>query len=147
MDKPHRIAAGGIVFKEGRVLLVRYPDQILVCPGGKLEEQENLIQATIREVKEESGVLVNPLRVLAIEDLLTSQHKMIKIWMLCQYISGEIQKSPESEKEGIVEAGWYTRDQLLHEIVYPALLLQNDWDWLQSEKWQVLCLPTRIAKF
>jgi len=147
MTRRHRIAAGGIVFKDDKLLLVRYHDQILVSPGGKLEDDENIIQAVMREVKEETNLSVEPFKVLAIEDLITPKFKMIKVWMLCRYISGETKNTLASEKEGIIEAGWFTKNQLIHEVVFPSLLMSNDWNDFQSDKWQVLCLPTRVAKF
>jgi 8-oxo-dGTP pyrophosphatase MutT (NUDIX family) len=59
MGKAHRIAAGGLIFKGDKVLLVRYRDSgssqtFLVGPGGKLEDDENILQAIIRETKEET---------------------------------------------------------------------------------------------
>ena len=45
MSKPHRIAAGGLIFRDDAILLVRYPDghggTYLVGPGGALQEHEN----------------------------------------------------------------------------------------------------------
>jgi len=143
----HRIAAGGIVFKENKLLLVRYHDQILVSPGGKLEDDENFNQAVVREVKEETNLLVEPLRVLAVEYIITPVFKMMKVWMLCRYCSGEIKNTQESEIEGITESGWFARTQLADEIVFPSFLMNNNWEDLQSENWQVLWLPTRVADF
>ena len=137
----------GLVFKEDKLLLVRYHDQILVSPGGKLEDDENFSQAVIREVKEETNLLVEPLKVLAIEDLITPDFKMMKVWMLCNFVSGEIQNTLASEKEGIVEAGWFSKNQLIQEVVFPSFLMNNDWNDFHSDKWQVLCMPTRIANF
>ena len=151
MSKPHRIAAGGIIFKGNAVLLVRYHDGIegtfLVCPGGALNDDENIIQAVIRETKEETGIIVKPKRVVVIEDLMCSQFKMSKTWMICDVIGGEIQKTVEAETEGIIEVDWFTKEQLAHEIVHPSTLMQYDWSQLRSETWQVECLPSRKANF
>ncbi len=82
MNKPHRISAGGIIFKGNTVLLVRYRNggegTYLVCPGGGLDDSENIVQAIIRETKEETDIVIEPKRVVAIEDLLCSRYKMIK---------------------------------------------------------------------
>jgi 8-oxo-dGTP diphosphatase len=153
MSKPHRIAAGGIIFKGNSVLLVRYRDNnnnertYLVGPGGKLEEDENIVQAIIRETKEETGVTVEPKRVIAIEDLLCSRFKMIKVWMACEIVEGEVRKTREAEKEGIIEAAWFTKDQLAEEVVYPPPLMQHDWEQFRAEIGQVECLPSRKASF
>jgi 8-oxo-dGTP diphosphatase len=151
MGKPHRIAAGGFIFKNNRVLLVRYQNNsggtFLVAPGGGLEEDENIVQAVIRETKEETGISVNPRRVAAIEDLMCSQYKMIKVWMISEFVAGEIKKTEEAVKENIIEAAWFTREQLEKEVVYPTTLIQHDWQELQAESWQVECLPSRTADF
>lgn len=152
MSKPHRIAAGGITFKGNAVLLVRYrnsnnSDTYLVGPGGALEERENVIQAIIRETKEETGITVKPIRVAAIEDLICSRYKMIKVWMVCEFVDGEIQHTQEADQENIIEAAWFTRDQLTQEVVFPTPLMQHEWEELRSETWQTVCLPSRTAGF
>jgi 8-oxo-dGTP diphosphatase len=152
MSKPHRIAAGGITFKDNRVLLVRYcasnnAGTYLVGPGGALEDGENVVQAIIRETKEETGIIVQPKRVIAIEDLMCSAFKMIKVWMVCEIVEGEVQKTAEAEKENILEAAWFTRDQLAREVVFPPSLMQHDWEEFQTEIGQVECLPSREASF
>ena len=44
--KQHRIAAGGILFENDKVLLVRYKDvgnkTLLVCPGGGSNDEEGI---------------------------------------------------------------------------------------------------------
>jgi len=149
MTKKHRIAAGGITFKDDSVLLVRYPEHrrrtYLVAPGGALEDSENIVQAIIRETKEETNLVVQPKRVVIIEDIVCSKFKMCKIWMICDYIGGEICSTDEAKREGIVEAAWFTKSQLRGEVVFPQPLIHYDWDQLRSENWQVECLPSRAA--
>jgi ADP-ribose pyrophosphatase YjhB (NUDIX family) len=132
-------------------LLVRYRDAdggtYLVGPGGELEENENVVQAIIRETIEETNVRVQPKRVVIIEDLICTSLKMIKVWMICEVVEGNISKTDEAEKEGIIEAAWYTKAQLAGEVVFPPPLIQHDWDQLRSKNWQVECLPTRKADF
>jgi ADP-ribose pyrophosphatase YjhB (NUDIX family) len=152
MSKPHRISAGGIIFKGNTILLVRYrntnaAETYLVGPGGKLEDDENIVQAIIRETKEETGVSVAPKRVVAIEDLMCSHFKMIKVWMVCGVIEGEVHKTEDAQKEGIIEASWFTKDQLASEVVFPSFLMQHDWEEFHTETWQVECFPSRKANF
>lgn len=152
MGKPHRIAAGGLTFRNGSVLLVRYRDNVggtyLVGPGGALEDDENILQAIIRETKEETGILVRPRHVVAIEDLMCSRFKMSKTWMVCEPAGdGTVRDTPEAEREGIIEAGWFTRDALAGEVVYPSTLMEHDWGLLQDDSWIPECLPSRLAGF
>ena len=151
MRDAHRIAAGGLIFRDGAVLLVRYRDAnggtYLVGPGGGLEQDENLVQTIVRETMEETGVRVQPKRVVIIEDLICTRFKMIKVWMVCEVIEGNVSKTDGAKKEGIIEAAWFTKTQLAGEVVFPLPLIQHDWDQLRSENWQVECLPTRKADF
>jgi len=152
MSKPHRISAGGLIFKGKAVLLVSYRDSrsaqtYLVGPGGKLEDAENVVQAVVRETMEETGITVRPHRVVAIEDLITTDYKMIKVWMVCDFVEGDVRKTIEAEKEGIIAADWYTREQLTDQVVFPSLLTERDWDRLRSGTGEVECLPSRRAKF
>ena len=148
---PHRIAAGGIVLKDDAVLLVRYgatgSGSYLVAPGGALDSRENAVQAIIRETLEETGVLVRPGRLLWVEDLQCSRFKMCKIWMLCDFVSGEVMPTDGARVEGITEAGWFTKDRLRHEVVYPPPIMRHDWGEFGSDKWRAECLPSRVASF
>ncbi len=132
-------------------MLVRYRDAnggtYLVGPGGKLKDDENVTQAIVRETMEETNVSVQPKRVVIIEDLICTKFKMIKVWMICEVVEGNISKTDEAEKEGIIEAAWYTKAQLSGEVAFPPPLIQHDWEQLRSENWQVECLPTRKADF
>lgn len=151
MSKPHRIAAGGIIFRDDSVLLVRYRDgdggTYLVGPGGALEDDENAVQAIVRETLEETNVEVQPKRVVFIEDLMCSRFKMSKIWMICEVVQGEVCRTEEAEKEGIIEAAWFTRAQLAGQVAFPPPIIQHDWNQLRSDNWRVECLPSRKAGF
>jgi len=151
MGKRHRIAAGGITFKDDAVLLVRYRDNrggtYLAGAGGGLQDDETVVQAIVRETLEETSVSVKPERVVIIEDLISSRVKMCKIWMVCEYAGGRVRRTEEAEKEGIVEVGWFTRDQLVGEIVFPTPLIDDDWDQLRSGDGQVRCLSSRKMRF
>jgi ADP-ribose pyrophosphatase YjhB (NUDIX family) len=158
MSKPHRIAAGGLTFKDDAVLLVRYQESkggtYLVGPGGALEDEENVVQAIVRETKEETGLTVQPEKVVAIEDLVCSSFKMSKVWMTCEVVNGQISNTEGAKKEGIIEVGWFTRElgwftreQLAGEVVFPPTLMQHDWAQLQADGWTVECLPSRKIDF
>jgi 8-oxo-dGTP pyrophosphatase MutT (NUDIX family) len=150
MGLPQRIAAGGIIFHGDSVLLVRYPGgrgggTYLAGPGGGLEDGENIIQAVVREVREETGLTVAPGRPLAIEDIIFPRYKMIKIWMLCETAEGELHRTQGAELEGILEAAWFTQVRLAREAVYPELLRTCDWGHLRSGTLPVMIYPSRIA--
>lgn len=53
--------AGGVVFDpRGRILLIRHLDGSWVFPKGHIDEGEDHLEAAMREVEEESGILARP---------------------------------------------------------------------------------------
>ena len=121
----HRIAAGGIIINYRKILLVRYRDgesPYLVAPGGAIEDGESLACAAQREVKEETGVMCKAKWPVMIDNLKTSRYQMVKIWYLCDYIGGDPSLTPDAEKEGIIEIGWYSDEDLHTETVFPEII-------------------------
>jgi len=57
-----------------------------------------------------------------IENLKTSRYQMVKIWYLYDYLGGDSSLTPDAEKEGIVEVGWCTDDNLNNETVFPDII-------------------------
>ena len=133
MSREQRIAAGAIIMQEEKILLIRYNDRhgrsYLVGPGGGIHSNdESITQALMREVKEETGLEVSPYKLLFVEDLLSSQYRMVKIWFLCNIVAGQVEKTQGVVDEGIVEVRWYGRDELINEVVYPPVLMNEHWE-------------------
>ncbi|GAB3742844.1 NUDIX domain-containing protein [Microlunatus parietis] len=62
-DGVHQLVVGAVVHHHGRVLLLRRPDDdfmggIFELPSGKVEVGEGLGEALVREVTEETGLVV-----------------------------------------------------------------------------------------
>lgn len=93
---PATIAA---VIRDGHVLLVRRanpPDEnCWAFPGGKIDAGERIEAATVRELREETGVLAEPLHVFDAVDVFDRddtgalRRHFILIAVLCRWISGE----------------------------------------------------------
>lgn len=151
MGREHRISAGAIVIQEGKILLVRYKnnngDTFLVGPGGGSMNEEGVNQTVVREVREETGLEVSPKRILFVEDLLSRQYRIVKIWFLCNIIGGQLDRTKGAVEEGITEAGWYAKEQLYNEIVYPPTLLSQDWNAFFKDTWETMYLELRDANF
>jgi 8-oxo-dGTP diphosphatase len=151
MVREHRISAGAIIIEQGKILLVRYNDSngnsYLVGPGGGTLENEEITQTVVREVHEETGLEVNPQRILFIEDLLSHHYRMVKIWFLCNIVGGKLENTQGAADEGITDAKWYRKDQLRNEVVYPAILLKQDWSAYFNDNWKSICLGMSVADF
>ena len=58
---------GIILDEKSRILLLRHSEgDVWVAPGGSVEPNENPADALIREVWEESGLLVEPVKILGV---------------------------------------------------------------------------------
>lgn len=151
MEKEYRISAGGIIIKDNRLLLVRTNNgregNYLVAPGGGVIGDESIYETAIRKVREETGLEVKPSKILFVEDLLSRQHRITKIWFLCQHIGGQLKNTPEALEEGICEIGWYSRDQLKNEAVYPAGLMDCGWPDFFINNWETKYLGISQTKY
>lgn len=92
------VGVGGVVVHEGRVLLIRRGKQPLygrwVVPGGTVELGETLAEALVREMREETGLEVEPFDLLTVFDRIerdgerVAYHYVI-VDYLCRWRSGE----------------------------------------------------------
>jgi 8-oxo-dGTP diphosphatase len=65
MDVREIHVAVGVIFRGSKVLIARRPDHahqggLLEFPGGKVEADESVQQALVREIREETGLRINP---------------------------------------------------------------------------------------
>lgn len=145
-----RISAGGLVIHAGKILLVRYLHgeiSYLVAPGGRMERGESLAQAAEREVYEETGVRCQAKQPVMLENLLEKDHQMVKLWYLCDYLSGAGEYTPGAATEGIASVGWYSDADLAGEIVFPAIIQTHTLAGLPTLACDLLISPVRLAEF
>jgi 8-oxo-dGTP pyrophosphatase MutT (NUDIX family) len=70
MSSEREVSAGGVVVHDGQVLVIvptrRAADgsRVLALPKGHLDAGETVVQAATREVREETGMVVEPVREL-----------------------------------------------------------------------------------
>ena len=93
------MGVGAVVVDGGRVLLVRRGTEPLKgewsLPGGLVELGETLTAAVIREVREETGLIVEPLELIELLDRIHREGDRIRYHYviadyLCHVTSGEL---------------------------------------------------------
>jgi ADP-ribose pyrophosphatase YjhB (NUDIX family) len=94
----------GVVFKERKILLVREKsDGLWALPGGFPDIGFSPSEAVVKEVKEESGLDVEVVRLLALWDKekhaqVPSPYHYYLIWIQCQIIGGELTGGVETSE-------------------------------------------------
>ena len=98
----------------GEILLIRHYKRGWELPQGRVEEGENLMEAIHREVREETGVEVEPGPLACVWSKLSPPSAVI-FGFLADYIEGELRISEESP-----EIGWFDDDEALAVISHPV---------------------------
>lgn len=124
----HIVTVDGIVENErNEILLVKHrAKEVWTIPGGQVEVGENLMNALIREIKEESGidVIVNKLVCVSSNTCTYEGYNgygtvptKVMFGFTCSYIGGVLSTSDETS-----ESRWVSKDRVLDYITVPHLL-------------------------
>ena len=104
-------AVGAIVFRDGAVLLVKRgaePNRSRwSLPGGSLEIGETVEAGAVRETREETGVDVQPLRVLDVRNFIERKDGEVRwhyvlIDVLCEYVRGDPFPATDAENARLI---------------------------------------------
>lgn len=106
------IVAQTYVEKEKKILMVQENKEGIKgkwnMPAGKLEDNESIIEAAIREVKEETGIDVKINGILAIQENIAEFGQLIIIYFIGEYISGSI----SFDNKEISNVKWMTKEEI-----------------------------------
>ena len=107
------------VFRAGKLLLVREATGLWALPGGWVDYNQTLRTNAAKEVLEEAGMVVRPLRVIALHDHNSRNTRQFlfnicSAFILCEYVSGEFMPNLET-----VGCGFFGPDEI------PAPLAEN----------------------
>lgn len=110
------VGVGGVVIHRGRVLLIRRGGEPLKgewsLPGGLVELGEELAEAARRELKEETGLDVEPLEILTVFDRIFRdggrvRYHFVIVDFACRLRGGRL--APASD---VLDARWVRREDL-----------------------------------
>ncbi len=108
-----KVDVRGAVVKESMILLVRERvDNRWSMPGGWADVGEHPSEMVSREVREESGLIVRPVKLIGLYDsdraeVHPSFYHTYKIIFLCEILGGELETGDET-----TDAGFFSFDDL-----------------------------------
>lgn len=105
-DPRHIVAVCGLFINEaGEVLLVKTPRRGWECPGGQVERAEALIEALVREVREESDCGVEVERLVGVYSNVGAPEKVVLMFQ------GRFLEGTPAPGEETLGAGWFSVEQ------------------------------------
>ncbi|GAA3406822.1 NUDIX hydrolase [Paenibacillus hodogayensis] len=109
------VGAVALLAEQGNILLERRAIEpgygMWALPGGMAERGESMEQCMMREVFEETGLLVEPVRLL---DALGGKH-VCTVFYEARLVGGQLVKSDES-----MELRWFAPEEIpLEQIAFP----------------------------
>ncbi len=122
------VGVGIMLLKEGKVLLgQRHPDPekadselhgegTWTMPGGKLHFGESFEEAAIRETEEETGIKLNKVKVMCVNNDKVNDAHFTTIGLI-----SETDREPEvKEPDEIIEWRWFSIDELPSPLFFPS---------------------------
>jgi ADP-ribose pyrophosphatase YjhB (NUDIX family) len=107
------IGVGAIIVDDGEVVLIKRGHPPLEgewsIPGGVLEVGETMREGVIREAREETGLVVEPLELLGVYDRVQRDERgqvlyhYVLVDFLCLPVAGELKAAGDA-----ADAGWFS---------------------------------------
>lgn len=107
-----KVDVRAFIVNEDRVLLIREDadEGRWTLPGGWADVNESPSESVVREVEEESGYVVHPIRILAVLDREQQGHvppfpyHVYKLFFHCRIVGGQPQRTSESSESAFFKA-------------------------------------------
>lgn len=104
------LGVGGIVWQADKVLLVQRAQNPgkgnWTIPGGYVDQKERISEAIVRELQEETGLVTEPVSLIALRDRPGNKHDAYMIFLL-RYLGGELQP----ERGEVSDIGFFTLEE------------------------------------
>ena len=132
------VGVGAVVVDAGRVLLVRRGTEL---PGGLVELGEGLLNAVVREVREETGLIVEPLELIELLDRIHRQgegpaeriryHYVIADY-LCRVADGALRAASDADAVRWVERAEWNSHSAMRLDPVTVRVIEMGWQRAQA---------------
>ena len=123
----HHACVRGVVIDKGKILVVEHshPDRppFWCFPGGHVEENETLVEAVKRELKEETHLDVDVGQIVFVQEFF--KEHLIELFFECSILDGEAKLGIDPDNPGmpiLTKIKWVEPRELLELPVYPQAL-------------------------
>ena len=134
-----KLETRAVIFKENKILLVKEKDK-WALPGGWIDYNETVASNTIKEVKEEAGLDVTPIKVISIQSRNMHNYpkyayEICKVFVMCMEKGGCFQENNET-----TESNYFALDNLpeLDEDKNVYEQIKMCFDAYEYENWSVI---------
>lgn len=107
-----KIDTRAAIFKDNKILLVHENNDTWTLPGGWCDTLESIKSNTIKEVNEETGLDVDAIKLIAVQD--RNKHNtpiyaygICKVFVLCKVVGGSFKKNNET-----IETNYFSLDDI-----------------------------------
>ncbi len=135
------VGVGAVIVEDGRVLLVRRGSEPLkggwTLPGGVLEVGETLAAGVAREVREETGLEVEPLELVEVLERIHREGERVRYHYviadyLCRVMGGELRAASDADAVRWLErAEWNSHSALILDPV-TVRVIEKGWQMSQA---------------
>jgi ADP-ribose pyrophosphatase YjhB (NUDIX family) len=138
-----KVDVRGVVFREGKILMVRETiDGMWTLPGGWADVGLSPFENTAKEVREEAGIEVEPVRLLAVFDKVKHPHTpdiyhIYKMFILCKDSGQVLKKGMETS-----DVGWFGRNEIPSALSLPRITIsqiETMFDYFDNPSRDVTC--------
>ena len=135
------LAVGAVIVEAERVLLVRRGAEPLKghwsLPGGLLEVGESLTEGVKREVREETGLLVEPIELIELIDKIHREDNRVRYHYviadyLCRVTGGELLAASDADAVRWVERAEWTKESALQLDPITVRVIEAGWQRAQK---------------
>ena len=129
------------VFRDGKILLVQEANGSWALPGGWVDYDQTIRKNAAKEVLEEAGMIVEPVRVIALHDHNRRNgtffpSNICSAFVLCRYVSGDFQPNLET-----VACGFFGPEELPEHLANGKSNLEQIrmcFEASEDENWQLV---------
>jgi ADP-ribose pyrophosphatase YjhB (NUDIX family) len=130
------VGVGAVVVEAGRVLLVRRGHEPLKghwsLPGGLLEVGESLTDGVVRELREETGLIVEPVELVELLDRILREEERVRYHYviadyLCRVAGGSLQAASDADAVRWAEREEWNNNNALRLDPVTVRVMEKGW--------------------